>query len=391
MPKDVRKVLFLPKWYPDKYDLQFGVFLQKHAKAVSRYAKVAVLYVTPDEKQQEKFIVDKTEENGFPEVRIYYKKSNSGFTPLRKLLNLSRYWKGMKRGMRMMDELLGKPDIIHVNILSRPGYFALKRKQKEGIPYVITEQWTGYGSNKFGEKGSWAKKMSLKIGKNASAILTVSNSLKGHMQRHGFENNFKIISNIIEDVDLASLPQPEPGKTRMITIADLDEPKKNTGAVIRTFAKIAEEREDIEFHLIGGGPDEELLRDLAKSTGLLDKQIFMYGRKFNDFVYDTVPRMNFLITNSNFETFSVATAEALINGKPVIVSRCGGPEEFVTPEVGLVIDKEADDQLEQAMRYMIDHHSEYDPKALAAYAHSKFSYEQVGKHFMEIYHQALNA
>jgi glycosyltransferase involved in cell wall biosynthesis len=390
MAKKVEKVLFLPKWYPDKYDKQFGVFLQKHAKAVSLYAKVAVLYVTPDPTQKETFIVDETTENGFLELRIYYRKSESSNAISRKLANLRRYLKGSKMGLKVIEDKFGLPDITHVNILTRPGAIAFRMKKKYGIPYVITEQWTGYGSDKFKLKGKFEQNYALKVGKNAGAILTVSNSLKGHMQRHGFENDFHIIRNIIEDIDVSKNASPDPKRVKMMNISDLDDEKKNVSGIINVFAKVAKDLDHIELHIIGGGDDEEMLRDLARSTGLYEDRIFLYGRRFNDFVYEQMPQMNFLITNSNFETFSVATAEAIINGKPVIVTRCGGPEEFVTEEVGLVIDREADDQLETAMRHMIAHHDDYDPQTLSTYAHNNFSYEKVGQHFMEIYQSIVH-
>lgn len=44
---------------------------------------------------------------------------------------------------------------------------------------------------------------------------------------------------------------------------------------------------------------------------------------------------DFFVLNSNFETFSVVTAEALAYGKPVIATRCGGPEEFVNKIMGI--------------------------------------------------------
>ena len=388
MARNIQKVLFLPKWYPDKYDLQFGVFLQKHAKAVALHAEVAVLYVTPDPDQNEPFLIDETRENGFLELRIYYKKDNSPNNVIRKIKNLRRYVKGSRMGLKIIREQFGKPDINHVNILSRPGAIAWWMKVRENIPYVITEQWTGYGSNKFARKSGVEQALSRYIGKEAQAILTVSNSLKGHMERHGFRNKFHIIRNIIEDVDISKHPATDPNKFKMLNISDLDDEKKNVSAIIRTFAKLEKEHPHIELHIIGGGYDEEKLRELGKSTGLMDTKLFMYGRRFNDFVYELTAQMNLIITNSNFETFSVATAEGLINGKPVIVSRSGGPEEFVTDEVGIVIDKGADDQLETAMIDMIKNSGRYDPQALSDYAHNKFSYDKVGAHFMEIYRSA---
>ena len=43
------KILFMSHWYPNRYDKMFGLFVQKHAEAVSIYCDVAVLYVHADE------------------------------------------------------------------------------------------------------------------------------------------------------------------------------------------------------------------------------------------------------------------------------------------------------------------------------------------------------
>ena len=42
--------------------------------------------------------------------------------------------------------------------------------------------------------------------------------------------------------------------------------------------------------------------------------------------------------DSNFETFSSICAEALACGKPVLATRCGGPEEFVNPDDGIMVE-----------------------------------------------------
>jgi hypothetical protein len=41
-------VLFLSAWYPNRHDSMAGLFVQKHAEAVSMYADVKVLYVHAD-------------------------------------------------------------------------------------------------------------------------------------------------------------------------------------------------------------------------------------------------------------------------------------------------------------------------------------------------------
>jgi len=93
--------------------------------------------------------------------------------------------------------------------------------------------------------------------------------------------------------------------------------------------------------------------------------------------------------NSNFETFSVATAEAIACGVPVIVTRCEGPEDFVTEDVAILIERANEKQLEEAIFHMLDNWRKYSKKKLQEHAKSKFSYEVVGRKFYEIYKSAV--
>ena len=38
------KVLFISAWYPNRYDEMAGLFVRKHAQAVSQFCEVEVLY-----------------------------------------------------------------------------------------------------------------------------------------------------------------------------------------------------------------------------------------------------------------------------------------------------------------------------------------------------------
>jgi len=357
---------------------------------LQEYVSVAALYVAPVVGQKDKYEVEETKDNGVHEFRVYYRKNNSSVTFARKWINLVRYVYGTYKGLKIVKQQFGRPDLNHVNILSRPGAIALWLKWVYGIPYVITEQCSRYALNEFALKPSWEQVGSRYIGRQAAGILTVSSSLRSHMERHGIRNaHYYVVDNIVETIKPDLAPQRSDRVVRMMVIANLYDAIKNVSAVIRTFAKIASEIHDIELHIIGGGIDETALREQARRTGLYETKIIMYGRTRNEFVYEKMPEMDFLITNSTFETFSIATAEALVNGKPVIVTRCGGPEEFVTEETGLIIDPKADDQLEAAIKHMIKNYHTYAPETLYNYAQSNFSYSSVGQCIVEIYNTAF--
>jgi glycosyltransferase involved in cell wall biosynthesis len=95
--------------------------------------------------------------------------------------------------------------------------------------------------------------------------------------------------------------------------------------------------------------------------------------------------------NSRFETFSAICAEALACGKPVIATRCGGPEEFLTSDNGILIDVDNDQQLTDAIHQMINHHKNYNAVQLVNYAAERFSADKVGRQFLNIYGSVLQS
>ncbi len=76
MENNIRfKVLFLASWYPSRIHPIAGIFIKRHAEAVSLYSDVAVLFVTADESLKDKtYDIEYSLENNIPTVRVYYKR-----------------------------------------------------------------------------------------------------------------------------------------------------------------------------------------------------------------------------------------------------------------------------------------------------------------------------
>jgi glycosyltransferase involved in cell wall biosynthesis len=60
------------------------------------------------------------------------------------------------------------------------------------------------------------------------------------------------------------------------------------------------------------------------------------------------------------ETFGVVLGEAMACGKPVIATRCGGPEFLVTRETGLLVESGNAVALANAMEKFISGESSFD-------------------------------
>ncbi|MGE5424945.1 MAG: hypothetical protein ACM3N9_06255, partial [Syntrophothermus sp.] len=75
MDKKLR-ILFLPKWYPNRFDPMPGLFIQRQAESISENCDVAVLSVHPVLHAPNKYEIDVAWETGVFTVRVYYNAGN---------------------------------------------------------------------------------------------------------------------------------------------------------------------------------------------------------------------------------------------------------------------------------------------------------------------------
>ena len=77
-------------------------------------------------------------------------------------------------------------------------------------------------------------------------------------------------------------------------------------------------------------------------------------------------------------------------GRPVLSTRCGGPEEFVSAEVGELIESDDTLAMVDGLDRMLDHYAEFDPDTLHAYARSRFAPDVVAARILDVYSEVLD-
>ncbi len=376
------KILFLTKWYLHRNDPQFGVFIHKHAKAIAKFADVAVLHVMSDEKLSgSAFDEVIREESGLLTVQVYFKKSIGLCSGV---INAYRYIGGTRKGLRIIRKKFGEYDLVHAYILLRPALVAWWLKVTSGKKYIISEQWSGYTTGKFSQRNFLTKALSRFVVSKAETVTTVSEFLKDSMRHCGLKSAYVVIPNIIEIPPVSSFEKEVNEKIKILVVADLVDEIKNISGTIRAFSEIFAQHKNAELNIIGHGRDEMKLKNLVAELRLNDAVLF-HGVKPNEEVYRFLQRCDFLVMNSNFETFSLICAEALSCGKPLVATRCGGPQEFVTADTGILIEPGNHQQLVSAMNEMLLQYRSYSPEKLRHYAGQKFSAEIVGEKFFKVY------
>jgi len=386
------RVLFLSAWYPHRYDSMFGLFVKKHAEAVSRYCEVNVLFVLCVKNITKVDFVRTKHNDNFYELIIYFPSKNGIFGSL---LNFLYYMVYCFRGLHITFKERGKPDIIHANILNRSAFPALILKFLKRIPYVVSEHWSRYlPVNSAAFKGICRKTFVRLIVRNASTVMPVSMVLKDAMLRHKLNNeNYEIVHNVVDDFFFESFinQKDKSRKKNIIHISCFYEHAKNISGILRTASKLCKVRNDFRLILIGTGDDFRMLNTYANQLGFPDDTLIFTGEQSPEQVVEHIRNSDFMVLFSNFETAGIVIAESLICGKPVISTKVGSATEIIDDKTGILIDVANESQLLEAMNKMLNTINSYDAKIIKSKVEAKFDYKNVGNQIHKIYQIAIQS
>ena len=381
------KVLFLSAWYPHRYDVMSGLFVRKHAEAVSRFADVCVLYLFADENVRQFDIVEQTT-NSVREVYVYYPFTNKSI--LRPLTKAIGYVRAFWRGFAVVRQKFGLPDVVQANVLTRSGVLAHRLKRKFGIPYIIVEHWSRYLPQNFNYKGFARKILTKRSVANAFCVLAVSGKLREAMRGFGLVNhNFQLIDNVVDDFFFAARKNIDSErKFRFLHVSCFDERPKNVKGILRAVKELLRQRSDFEMVLVGVGQDWQAAVDYAKELGLGDSIVQFVGEQTPIDVCSYFAESDAFVMFSNYENAPVVISESLATGTPVISTNVGGIPDMVSEQCGILINPGDEAALCEKMSWMIDNAKTFDGAEIRRMA-QRFTYDNVGKRLFDIYSAAV--
>jgi glycosyltransferase involved in cell wall biosynthesis len=376
------KVLFITAWYPTKEQPVAGMFVREHAKAVRLYDDVVILHcagLDPNLKglwrlEQE---TDESLTEGIPTYRVWYRRS-----PVPKTSYLV-YLRSVLQSFRRIAAQGFRPDIIHAHVY-KAGVPAVLTGKFYRLPTVITEHYTVFPMRTLSKTEVTKARLAFTF---ADRVCTVSQFLLDAIQSYGIKAEFKVVPNVINtQLFYSKKKRPNSPLKDIAYISMLSQHRKGLDYLLRALGLLREKRSDFHLHVIGEGPLREYYENLVRVLGLEDFVTF-YGRLPTEQSAALLRKSHLFVLPSLFENFSVATAEAMATGTPVLATRCGGPEEFVTDDVGLLVPPGDAEALYKGLDYMLDHLERFSPDQISRYVTERFSPERVGAQLHTIYQE----
>jgi glycosyltransferase involved in cell wall biosynthesis len=374
------KVLFLTNWYPTGEEPIKAVWIREHAKAVRIHDDVVVLHcLGPDPTLTRGFRMEQETDaslnEGIPTYRFSYRPSS---------LRASAYpiylW-SVLRALRNLIDRGFRPEIIHAHIYDAGGA-AVFVGALHRVPVVVSEHFSSFPRRLLGRLDVLKAWLAFRW---ASVVLPVSQSLQTAIERYGIRARFRVIPNVADTALFCPPVQPRKAdaRKRILFVGQLVQ-VKGIPYLLLALSRLAERRNDWHLDIVGDGAARAEYEQMAVELELGDRVTF-HGLKPKRDVAEFMRGADIFVLPSLCETFSAPAAEALAVGTPVLATRCGGPQEFIVEEVGLLVAPGDAETLRSGLDYMLENLHLYSRRHIAEYARERFSPECAGAQLHNIY------
>ena len=287
-------------------------------------------------------------------------------------------------------KLFGKPDIIHVHTILPGALIVQDISDKLKIPLVIQEHSGPFTIHiNTQEKMAYVKK----ILSNASLILAVSEFLKCKILEKfpQFEHKIAVIPNLVKtDIFKPSTSKSKTnnGKCKLITITNA-QPIKGFDILLQTLNILKEKYFGFSIEIIGIRNVNGQLKNQINALDLNDN-ILIIGPLSKSQIVKRFHGSDIYVCTSYEETFGLAPAEAIASGLPVVMTNCGGPNEYMNQELGIKISNHDPNNIAEQIISISSRLSDFDKQKMFKSIDSRFNSTLYNRRLLYHYRQLLN-
>lgn len=201
------------------------------------------------------------------------------------------------------------------------------------------------------------------------------------------EAKLRFIANPIDF--RARRPEPPRHLQRWLSVAAMSA-RKRIDYLLRAFASCRATDPGLRLTLAGGGKLQPALEALAAELGVADAVDFL-GVVEPSQIPGLMADHDLLVHSSENETFGVVVVEAIAAGTPVLVTRCGGPDQVlagIEDEAGQLVDVTDDPETLAAGYWGLRgrYPDKVDLDLAREHLRAKYSYESVAADHYRIWY-----
>ena len=362
-------ILMIPSWYGTKTAPLLGSFYKEQAEELAaRGHRVAVLYAEvgssfrPADNGKMHDVV-----NGV-ETYIWVKPN---LTPRwEKGRCFQRTWM-LERMYRQLEKTWGRPDVVNLRS-SLQGYEAVTLCRRHHLPLFFMEHSSFVVTE--GEH-SPARKRLHAVMDAAQVNACVGSALMAVMKP--YKEDTRLIPDFVDERRFYIRDKEDPDAPFTFAAMGQLRPIKGHDTLIRAFARLRQLTDrPVRLRIAGAGALREYLQGIINEEGL-GEVCHLVGNIPREQVVDFMNDCDCFVCSSRTEMLSCVLHECAACGRPAIGTRCGGPQDIITDQTGLLVPVDDVEAMAEAMRTMLDKAPTYDRQAIRQHIIDRFGRDAV--------------
>lgn len=289
-----------------------------------------------------------------------------------------------------------KPDVIHAQHIWTLAGIAAKCCEEKNIPLIITCHGTDLmGINdEENTKAKWGSKWAKEAIKYASKIVTISKDSKQLAEsifpeikdkiiwiRNGVDSHVFFKDDEINKKQVLNSLGIEDKYDRIVAFAGKLTRFKGVDILLDATKKY--EENNILTIVAGDGELKDELKEQAENLKL--KNVIFIGNQPQNKLTEIYNIADCSCVPSRREPFGLVAAEAMLCGTPVIATNDGGLVDFVTPDVGILINPDNPNELAGAIEKILNKEITFDRNHIAKKIKELYSQDAIIDEFIKIY------
>lgn len=383
------KVLVLPSWYPtDRYP-QGGIFIQQQARALASRSDVNLAVLFLDRTSPLGWLrgpkrLSMRMEKGVPVYRLAMPRV-PGVWPLLYAAWTIFAYRSLTRVRRKV-----RPDIVHAHVALPAGLAGALIKILWRTPIVLTEHTAPFSTLMRNLPAALATRFAIH---RADRVVAVSDALHDQITSYPeLRRSIDVVPNLVNVREFAVKSQTRSvdGAARLLFVGEMRTDRKGVDYLLAAISILRQRGVAVTLDLVGDGPKRREYETLARQLNVAEVCRF-HGALPHEQVVHIMSAYDLLVLSSLAETFGVVVVEALASGVPVVATRSGGPEEVLTPDLGVVVEKADSEALAEGIADVLARPGDFPPDHLRRVTEERFGEAKIAARLVGLYRQVIEA
>lgn len=392
------RVAIVPSWYPSLRNPIRGVFVREQVRVLASSTECEVAVVIPYAVGREAlsngaWLRSSVVHTMTPYLELGVRVARRPQAFMSDETFIKRWTDALVRGLHQVDDLGAPPQLIHAHVAWPAGVAVMRAASRVGLPFVLTEHTAPFSA--LLQVPEHVEPIAECLSQ-AAAVVAVSPGLREEMsafvsgQGVNLGAPIEVVGNVVDESRfLPAADRRRRNRTELLCVGNLVE-KKAHDVLLDAFAQLlATYARPVHLTIIGSGPRERVLRERIHSLDL-ERDVLLVPAATGDALLHHYQNADVFVQPSLVETFGVVVAEAMACGLPAVVTRSGGPEWFVEPSAGVVVEPGSPEALCEGLLHVLCNLDEYDPATIRSLIVDRFGRAAFVQNIVKVYSAALS-